>query len=354
MWMTIRSPVTPASVFTTRKRKIALKERNIKQLPLLLLLLLFATASATAFASNGFPLTIENCGRSQTFEKPVRNAIINNINMAEMVYALGFKPYVKALTGVTGAVEIPEDFHDKMGDLPELTPRAPGLELLARENPDLFFFGWSYGIAAGGAINPDRLEQHGINSYILEESCIRVTDNMPDTTMDVLYRDFINLGKIFGEPEKGEALVEDFKTRIAAIETQIAGQPKPRVLLFDGTPDDLVTSGSKGMGHAIIEAAGGVNVAAELPSSWVYASIESVVRWNPEYLIFRHDKNMEQAIQSVIDHPVLGRLEAVRERRFTYLSYAEMVPGARVVDSIERVAKTIHPSVQFESTEAGG
>ncbi|CAM3594923.1 ABC transporter substrate-binding protein [Parendozoicomonas haliclonae] len=325
---------------------------NIKRKTLdLLTLIAGLSLSVIVTAQTQFPVTIENCGRTVTFEKPVRNAIVNNVNMAEMVHALGLKPYIKAMTGVTGPVELHTDFAEKMGDIPELSPRGPGLELLVRHKPDLFFWGWSYGVNAGGAITPERLEQYGIHSYILEESCIRERDDVPDASLDTLYHDLTNLSLIFGHPENGEALVTDFKNRIATIQNKVADQPKPKVFLFDGTPNDLVTSGSKGMGHAIIEAAGGINVAAEMSTSWAFTSIESVMRWNPDYLIFRQDAGMEQAIQSVKDHPVLGRLEAVRKGRYTSLTYSEMVPGVRVIESIERVARTIHPE-SFAASEA--
>ena len=58
----------------------------MKRLALGLALSLFASA---AFA---FPVTVDNCGVPLTFDAPPKRAVINDLNMSEMAFALGLQP----------------------------------------------------------------------------------------------------------------------------------------------------------------------------------------------------------------------------------------------------------------------
>ena len=60
----------------------------------------------------------------------------------------------------------------------------------------------------GGEVTPETLDPFGIKVYELTESCIHIGEK-PKVSMDDMYNDLLNLGKIFGVEDRAEALVAD-------------------------------------------------------------------------------------------------------------------------------------------------
>lgn len=65
------------------------------------LLISFAAtlAASTAWA---FPVTVDSCGTPLTFDAAPKRAVIHDLNMTEMAFALGLQPSIVGLTGITG------------------------------------------------------------------------------------------------------------------------------------------------------------------------------------------------------------------------------------------------------------
>ena len=72
-----------------------------------------------------------------TFNRAQR-AVINDINMAEMAFALHLQDRIVGLTGITGWYKLTPDFKAAMGAIPELAPKYPALETLLAVQPDFF------------------------------------------------------------------------------------------------------------------------------------------------------------------------------------------------------------------------
>ena len=127
-----------------------------KLFPLFLLLGCFSANSAD------FPVTINSCGKPVTFDRPPQRAIIHDINMAEMAFALKLQDQIVGLTGITGWYKMTPEFYKEMGDIPELAPKYPSLETILAANPDFFFAGWNYGMKVGGDVTPETLKKYNI------------------------------------------------------------------------------------------------------------------------------------------------------------------------------------------------
>ena len=128
-------------------------ERNMNARVFILLLLL---AARSAVAEH-FPVTVESCGVPVTFNQAPQRAVINDINMAEMAFALHLQDRIVGLTGITGWYKLTPDFKAAMGTIPELAPKYPALETLLAAQPDFFFAGWNYGMKIGGDVTPEKL-----------------------------------------------------------------------------------------------------------------------------------------------------------------------------------------------------
>lgn len=310
----------------------------------LILAALVSTAlAAPAFA---FPVEIENCGRKLTFDKPPSRAVIHDMNMSEMAFALGLQPSIVGVTGISGWYKTTPAFEKAKGAIPELAPKEPSLETLVAVHPDFFFAGWYYGMKPGGELTPDTLAPHGIKTYVLTESCAHLDKNRPPASMDLLWTDELALGRIFGKEAEAETLVAGWKARVAAVETAVGAKPKPRVFLYDSGEDKPFTAGRFAMPSAMIAAAGGSNVTGDLPMSWGTTSWEDVAAKDPEFLIlldYQNDGGHRKLMDFLKAHPAMKETGAVKNGRFLPLRYEELTPGPANVAAIEKLARALHP-----------
>ncbi|MFY8102196.1 MAG: ABC transporter substrate-binding protein [Allorhizobium sp.] len=301
---------------------------------------LVAATSAAAF-----PVTVKSCNRDVTFDAAPARAISNDVNLTEMMLALKLQDRMVGYTGVSGWKTLDESLREGVRELPELSPKYPSKEVLLNADADFFFAGWNYGMKVGGEVTPETLASFGIKVYELTESCIHImAKNKP--TMDDMFVDLLNLGKIFGVEDRAEALVAGYRKQLADITTRIGAVEKPvRVFVYDSGTEKPFTSGRFGIPTAMIEAAGGVNIMEDVEKSWTEVSWEPVIERNPEVVVIVNygEVTAEQKIAFMKENPAFKNLDAVKQDRFVVLEYVEATPGPRNVQAIDRLAKAFHP-----------
>lgn len=305
--------------------------------------LAFALVSHAAFAA---PVTVDNCGKSLTFETTPEKMVVHDINMADMAFALGLQDKMVGVTGISGWYKTDAAFEAKRGDIPELAPKYPTLENLAAASPDLFFAGWYYGMKPGGDVTPDTLAPLGIKTLILSESCIHLNKDRPAASMDLLFDDTKRLGAIFDKKDEAAALVSGWKERLTKVTKAVEGKEGTRVFLYDSGADKPFTAGKYAITTAMIEAAGGTNITANMDTSWGTTSWEAVAAANPEFLLLLDYKSGDGAaglLKFLKEHPVMKLTDAVKNNRFVPLRYEELTPGPANIDAIEKIARTMHP-----------
>ncbi len=99
---------------------------------------LLSVLSASVASAADFPVTIESCGTPVTFSGPPKRAVINDLNMAEMAFALDLQDRIVGLTGISGWYKMTPEFKKGDGLDPELAPKYPTLETLLAAEPDFF------------------------------------------------------------------------------------------------------------------------------------------------------------------------------------------------------------------------
>lgn len=312
-----------------------------------MLLTLLAVLSVSAASAADFPVTIESCGTPVTFTGPPKRAIINDLNMAEMAFALHLQDRIVGLTGISGWYKMTPQFKQAMGTIPELAPKYPGLEVLLAAEPDFFFAGWNYGMKPGGEVTPDTLARYGIRTFVLSESCVFTTAHKNKATMGLLYNDVLTLGKIFGKREEAQALVSGWKKRLNALPERAAGTRALKVFVYDSGEDKPFTSGKYAMPEAIIEAAGGKNALDALETSWGTTSWESVAATAPDFIIlldYQTGSGADALRHFLENHPLMKQTPAVQHQRYLKLQYAELTPGPANVEAVEKLARAMYPT----------
>ncbi|RON44060.1 ABC transporter substrate-binding protein [Pseudomonas frederiksbergensis] len=308
---------------------------------LLCVALLLGSAPAFAEATK-YPLTVQSCNRDVTFKQAPKHAVSHDINMTQMMLALGLKPSMVGYSGVSGWKSVTPEMQTILDGLPELAAKYPSVETLLNANVDFFFAGWDYGMRVGGDLTPQTLQPLGINVYELTESCAFVMKR-PAASLEDTYNDLRNLGKIFDVQDRANTLIAEMQAQVAAVRKDLPAD-KPRVFLYDSGEDRAMTSGRLGMPQALIDAAGGHNILDDVEASWTRVNWENVVERNPQVIVIVDygEVTAEQKEQFLLNNKALQSVDAIKNQRFIVIPYVQATPGIDNVLAVETLAKGFH------------
>lgn len=308
------------------------------------LLLLTSVIALPAFAeadTQHYPVDIQSCNRTVTFEKQPKAAVSNDVNLTEMMLVLGLQDKMVGVTGISGWKTLAPILREGIGELPELSPKYPTKEVLLGADTDFYFAGWNYGMKVGGGVTPETLAPLGIKTYELTESCTHIMQKSK-ASMDDLYVDLLNLGRIFNVEDRANKLVKQYQKELQDFTTTLTPLPRPvKVFVYDSGQEQPFTSGEKGMPTALIEAAGGRNIIDDVAKSWTQIGWESIIDRAPEVIIIVNygDVTAQQKIDFLSQQPALQDIPAIKNKRFVILEYVEATPGPRNIEAIKHLAK---------------
>ena len=298
--------------------------------------MMFLSFSLTTFSST----TVQSCNRTVSFDKPPSKAISNDVNLTEMMLVLGLSDRMVGYTGISGWKTLDEEMRQGIARLPELSQKYPSKEVLIGADADFFFAGWNYGMKVGGEVTPETLEPFGIKVYELTESCIHIMQK-DKASIEDLYTDLINLGRIFDVEKRAKNIVEQYKSELLSFTNNLKADKLLRVFVYDSGEDAPFTAGLYAMPTALIEAAGGVNVMNDFKKSWGSVTWEEVVERNPEVIVIVNYGNVtaEQKREFMTTNPAFANIDAVKNDRFVTLEYVEATPGPRNIRAIKTLAE---------------
>lgn len=283
--------------------------------------------------------TVTSCDREVNFDTVPKAAVSNDVNLTEMMLVLGLADKMVGYTGISGWKTLDEEMRAGVEALPELSAKYPSKEVLVGADADFFFAGWNYGMKVGGEVTPETLAPFGINVYELTESCIHIGEK-PKVSMDDMYTDILNLGKIFGVEAKAQELVAGYKAELTAFSASLTTGDPLRVFVYDSGEDTPFTAGRYAMPTALIEAAGGRNIMDDFEKSWATVTWEEVVERNPEVVVIVNYGNVtaEEKRAFMMNNPAFADMDAVKNDRFVVLEYVEATPGPRNIKAVQKLA----------------
>jgi iron complex transport system substrate-binding protein len=284
--------------------------------------------------------TVQSCNRTVTFKNPPERAISNDVNLTEMMLALGLADHMVGYTGISGWKTLDSEMRSGVKELPELSAKYPTKEVLVGADADFFFAGWNYGMKVGGEVTPETLDPFGIKVYELTESCSHIMDKDKASLKD-MYADILNLGKIFGVESRAEALVAEYKTELKNFKANLKTRDEGlRVFVYDSGEDAPFTAGRFAMPTALIEAAGGHNIMDDFNKSWGSVTWEEVIERDPQVVVIVNygDVTAEQKRDYMMSNSAFKNIAAVKDDRFVTLEYVEATPGPRNIQAIQNLA----------------
>jgi ABC-type Fe3+-hydroxamate transport system substrate-binding protein len=158
-----------------------------------------------------------------------------------------------------------------------------------------------------------------------------------------------SLGTRVGVADAANALATKVERGVADVRAKVANRPRPKTLLVfgreRGTLRGLDASGGIGFLHDMLEAAGGVDVFADVKQQAVQVSLETLIARAPDVIIeLQYTRDATSAPDNMRAWNAVPAVPAVKNRRVYVLHGEEfVVPGPRVVLATERLARTLHP-----------
>lgn len=308
-----------------------------------------AEASAT---KTGYPVTLDNCGQKETFEKaPGRVVVMNGASVAEVstLLALGLQDKIVAnqqsygmseVAGRAAAIKALPTGDTKLNEAYDI-PREAMLGL----RPDLVLSVTTYGFdQKNGFATREQLKQTGANSYVSPQGC---DDDPSKMTVADSYQLLRDMGKIFNVRDKAEKLIAASEKNIAAVSEKVQGEKKPKIMvLFSNMSmgsNDFSSVFAKGIVNDILAKAGGAN-AFENAATTTFADLskEKVAATDVDALVVLsyNDPNPAAYAKKLLKE--FPQWPAAKNNAYVTLSDS-MYLGPSNDLAVEKVAKVLHP-----------
>ncbi|MFJ4689025.1 ABC transporter substrate-binding protein [Streptomyces sp. NPDC088789] len=299
-----------------------------------------AGSSGAPGSAEGFPVTVENCGVKTTYDEPPSRVVTIHQHPAELLLALGLKDRMVGTAFPDSAVlpELEKDYEA----VPELAKKEPSFETVLEAEPDLVYGGYGSAFAENEGRSRKAFTDAGIDTYLNREYC----GGEKGVTMRDTYDEIRTVGKIFGVPDRADALVADLQDRVGEASSAVKGESKVPVFVYDSGDKSAFTAGGKGLGSELIDLAGGENVFADLDEVFGDVSWEQVVERKPEVIaIYDYEGagNVERKKKFLLGQPALAEVPAVKNKRFVVLPLTATLVGIRSAYAVEDLAKALHP-----------
>jgi iron complex transport system substrate-binding protein len=246
-----------------------------------------------------------------------------------MLFAIGAGPQVVAVSSFDRYPPEVEKLQ-RVGALID-----PDVERILSLRPDLVV------VYASQTSLREQLERAKIPMYVYSHAAL------PDITTTIKA-----LGERVGQASAAAELARGIEARIDSTRKRLAGRPRPRTLIvFDRERlalRGIYASGGIGFIHDMVDAAGGENVFADVKQQAVQATTELILARRPEVILeLRGDPLPPEVRQREIAvWRSLSSAPAVRNGRVYFVDQQlTVIPGPRVADAIELMARSLHPEV---------
>lgn len=301
------------------------------------LLALFAAAALPAQAATTYPLTVENCGVSVTFDQAPQRVVTIKSTATEMLLALGLEERIVGVGFQDGPA--PPPWSDRAAALPVLAEKLPSQEVVLAAEPDLVYGGWESNFAADGAGERPALANLGIESYVSPAACRSADPGK--LSFDAVFAEISEIGNIFDAAPAAEALIAEQRATLAAVTPDTRGLTA--LWYSSGTKAPYVGAGT-GAPQMILEALGLTNIMAEVDDPWISSSWEAVADKEPDVIVLVDAvwNSADQKMRLLAENPVTSQLPAVVNQRYLVVPFPASEAGARnagaVVDMAAQLA----------------
>jgi len=286
-----------------------------------------------AGAKNYKEINIDNYGETLAIKQKPQKVLTLGPNATELFIALGLSDYVIGNSLNNHSRGALPEYKAQYEKIPELTHGSATREAVLTSGAD-FIYGidWEFG---EGGLDKKELAGNGIKVY--QNSAL---------TLEQMYKEINDLGKIFQVEDKANAFVEDQKHRIAKVREKLKNTEPVNILVYDSGGEGVFTAGGTNFESLLIEQAGGKNIFSNIKDKqWTTVSFEKVLEKEPDYIVIHdYDKpSVEKKIEEIKNNPALSQLDCVKQEKFVVITLESVLPGDRMAYTVEKLAKDFIP-----------
>jgi iron complex transport system substrate-binding protein len=247
--------------------------------------------------------------------------------VTEMLFAIGAGPQV---VGVGSFDEYPAEVRTlpRVGALLD-----PDLERILALRPDLV-------VVYESQVDFRRqLERASVPTFVYKHA------GLADVTQTIAA-----IGSRTGRVTEAASVVRAIESKLKEIRTRVEGRPRAKAMIVFGRDAlalrGIYASGGVGFLNDMLEAAGGSNVFADVAKQSVQATTELILARRPDVIIELRPQQMapQDLTNELTAWQALSAVPAVRSGRVVILAdQRTVVPGPRVAEGTELVARALHP-----------
>ncbi|MCX8997480.1 ABC transporter substrate-binding protein [Rhizobiaceae bacterium BDR2-2] len=312
-------------------------------------------ALSSAANATTYPLTLENCGETLTFESAPASTVTVGQAATEVLYSLGLADKVTG-TSVWFNEVLPE-FKEVNVGIERMADNDPSFESVVAKRPSLVTVQFVWHVGPEGIVaTRQQFHDLSIPTYVLPADCI-AKDNTVGVdgtrselfSMDSIYRGIGELAAIFDVEERGRTLVDALKAREAAAVDRAKAldlDDVSAVFWFSSADMDIdpYVAGRKGSPGYMMDKLGIRNI-VESDEEWPVVGWETIARANPTVIVIAEmDRrrfpadDVEKKLEFLRTDPVASQMEAVKNGRIVVMDAHAMDATIRAVAGIEVLA----------------
>ena len=238
------------------------------------------------------------------------------------------------ITGIGKSEAFLEELQPSLADCTDVGKGVVDIEAMAELAPDLFVH------KASDVEGLEAVEKIGIPAIGIE---IETPDDMV-TCLDLL-------GKVCGQQEKAQQLIDYYNRQIDEAEKLISGikDGDRKTAIVMGTSIGKVADGTMLQGE-MLERAGAINCAADLEATelWPTAGAEQIFEWNPDYIFITGSESAVYGVEDLYHDKSWSEMKAIKNKHVYVIPATEdswEFPGVGSVLGIDFMMKTMYPEL---------
>lgn len=305
-----------------------------------------------------YPLTVENCGSSLTFQHAPGGTVTIGQAGTEMLYALGLGDKVLGTSlwfnNVLPVYKAQNDRIERLAD------NDPSFEAVIGKRPELVTVELEWMVGPQGVVGTrEQFHELKIPTYLLPSDC-EAKDNLvgADGTrlapfrIESIYKSIEQLAEIFDVQARGTQLIDELKSSLAQSIAKAHEKQYPQLsaLVWFSSADmdiDPYVAGHKGVPDFMLTSLGVRNV-VESDEEWPTVGWETIAKANPTFLVIaRMDRRRfpaddhEKKLAFLRSDPVTRNMDAVKNNRIIVLDAMAMQASVRTFDGLQQLAAAI-------------
>lgn len=262
-------------------------------------------------------------GRSVSYDQPIARVVSLAPNLTELVYAAGAG---STLVAVTTA----DDYPPAVDTLARVSALPIDFEAIVSQDPDL--------VLATDQVNPpgdaDTFSALDVPIYFFSFG-----------SLNDVFDGLRQMGSLLGTERAAADSARALERQLAALQAQtdsLSSDERPRVLMLVGE-ETLYSFGQDSYIHALVDAAGGRSITADLDEASPTLSEEYVLREQPDVIVGAWGADYDPS--RLLDlHPTWDVVPAVQNNRIYSLPAGLLLrPGPRLIEGARQMAARLHP-----------